>query len=181
MKAVAEFFRWNFEILEAGVLPERCFYGKEWKCPIRRKLAADKVRLFGRYRASFGGMKTDLKARVECHGLRSSYASTVMCDACLALQPFPGAFRDPRRRPFLYTDFRAVSRWRTTGGLGEGMRASPYRCIPGFHADLALFDTMHCGPIGVWRNIGAAVVVDKVRRGELRYCGEARALADLRL
>jgi hypothetical protein len=180
-KAVAEFFRWNYEILEAGFLPERGFYNEVWNCSIRRQMAEKKTRLLGIYRASFGGWKGDLKARVECHCLRSSYAATQMCDACLALQPFPGAYMDPRRRPFLYTDFRPEAMWRSTGGRGEGMRASPWRVVPGFHEELVHFDVMHIAPIGVWRNLAAAVVVDKLRRGELRFVGDARALADLRL
>jgi hypothetical protein len=122
----------------------------------------------------------DLKARKECHFCRCSFQSMQMCDCCKALQPFPSVVKDRLRRPYLFTDFRATAAWRTSDGQGENLRFSPWKDVPGWSPDLVHFDVMHILPHGVWRNLNAAVVLDMLRRGELRHVGSARALQEMR-
>ena len=167
MEAVALFFAWNFKILRDGILPSHGFYQEPWACQYRRKLAEDRTPLFGPYRACFGGWKGDLKARKECHFCKAGYQSKNVCDSCAA------------RRPFLYTNLRPDAPWRASPG--ENMRNSPWHCVPGFDELLVHYDIMHVGPLGIWRNLCAAVVLDMLRRGQLRYLTATRALADLRL
>ena len=45
--------------------------------------------------------------------------------------------------------------------------------------EMVLFDLMHIGPLGIFRNLCAAVIIDFLQRGKLRHVNEALALRQL--
>lgn len=173
MQTVAAYFGWCFQVAQNGLPPKTGFYCEPWPAgTYRQLLAASGAPLLGGFRGCFAGFKADLKARKESHFFNRSYTSLKCCDTCSATQPFPSAVANPISRSLLYSDFSPHARWRGTNEdnseyLRKCADPSPWHVVPGFHKDLLLYDLMHVGPLGIWRDIVAALLIDMITRGEL--------------
>jgi hypothetical protein len=103
MERLAAYMAWNFEVALSGECPTVGYRGEE---------LPEQGRLMGEYKAAYVFFKCDMKARVECHQFAHNYASTFVCDCCLATQPFPAALNNERLRVLLYTDTSPSAQWR---------------------------------------------------------------------
>ena len=104
-KAVVDAIAWESTNLLEGVKQMVDQYGCAWK--------QGGTQIAGDWRAGFNAWCGDWKERVLSHNFQKrNYESTLCCDSCLAVRPFP---RTPQSwLPWLYTDFRLDAPWTTT-------------------------------------------------------------------
>jgi hypothetical protein len=184
MRVMAAFVAWNFQVLQDGRGPKVGFYGEPLDGVRAALIDQD---LMGPYKACCSGCKADLKARREAHFFAQNYNTSRVCERCHATQPFKNVMRSPALKRLLYTDLSADAPWRGTrisheqyvAAISDPSEVSPWFVIPGMRLEMVFFDLMHVGPLGIFRNLCAAVVTDFVERGELRNINDGLSLRQL--
>ena len=170
MKVMAKYLAWNFEVLAAGVVPNRGFYGEE--------LQTKEGLLMDGWTACCTGWKGDLKARKEAHFFQQHYQSTFLCERCYATQAFPNVMKSAWKRALLFTNFgpnalRHRFRVQHVNYMASAAEKSPWLVhVPGLHLTTIFFDMMHVAHLGILRNLVAAMCLDFADR-------EAIALPEL--
>ena len=173
MRTIPMFIAWCCDVCAHGFAPPHDFYGDPWpKGSVMERLHLESIPLFGPWRAIFAGLKADLKARKELNFMSRSYLHVHMCDECEAVQPFPSVMRSKALRRFLYTDVSVDAAWRGSRQtheqyLARARTVSPWIVVPGFRRELLYWDLMHIGPLGVYRDIIAATILDLLARDRL--------------
>jgi hypothetical protein len=116
----------------------------------------------GPYKAVFAGFKSDLKARKESHLFKDHYSCKKVCDSCGATQAFPSVMKDKTARELLYTNFALDAKWRGTmvshfDYVMSSGKKSPWMEVKEFHKDMIVYDLMHLGALGVWRQLAVTL------------------------
>jgi hypothetical protein len=151
---------WQQAVWTSGVFPEVGHDGQP--------LSGERVKLANQrmlWRSAFIGLRTDSKARKECHNFHRWYGATYCCDLCLCTQPFPNAdaaltmldlSRDAEyaRTMFSHEQYLAYERVR-----------SPWCHVPGWRLECCYFDLLHVLHLGVCKQSNASCIAEMLESG----------------
>ena len=108
-----------------------------------------------------------------------------ICQDCPATQAFPSVLEDPELRKNLFTNMSPEADFRCHPISHESYVASATEVSPwveeidGFRKENIFHDHLHIGPLGFYRNLGAATCIDFLERGELPHLETDTALRHL--
>lgn len=163
---VAEFAAYMYFWLALGVHPTHGFYKEKFDPESDRGKKAG-TPFAGGFRFVFCGKKGDSKARMESNLFARHYQTTLLCEECCAVQPFPRAPKE-----LTYMDARATAKHRLTKVshemyMANAKEVSPWSVVLGWRLELEFRDTMHAGPLGLLRDLIASGLNDLLEEGSL--------------
>jgi hypothetical protein len=165
MAEVAKVFGWSISCAERGELPRRGFYGEQFESKERLKTAGDSIP-YG-LRGCYFGFKADLKARKESHLFTRYYQCTLLCDLCLAMQPYKKSDPELNYKQFyedaLYTGTFVSHDWH----VANDDPPSPWCVVPGYNHVNNFLDLLHNLYLGAGRDIIATTIKDMFTLGLL--------------
>ena len=169
---ILRFVAWSLKWAGQGLGPPCAFYGEQFKDGSYGGSLADKP-LAGGWRLCFAGASMDLKAKRDTGRFMHHWQGRYICEQCCACMPGKAKDSVPA---LTYRDFWPSAFWRQTCldheayvelCRCEGQALSPWAQIPGWRLELALFDWMHTGPLGLARDVVASALCSMIRDGVL--------------
>ena len=161
LRKLTEVIAWDLSVLAAGRMPAVGMDGEALPAPMQAHAAQP---VAGPWRAAFGGIKHDTKARKELHMFLRSYAHTACCDSCFAEQHSASSWRRPH---LLFHDFSADAGWRATMldhtaylRVTPPEALSPWALVPGWKLELCFHDVLHVLHLGILRDACASALVE---------------------
>ena len=120
---IARYLSWEVTVLMGGRHPCRGFYDED--------LGGNEEYIAEGFLATYIGFKGDRKNRKELHVFTRNYASTYICDRCMACKLQKSAVRE-----FNFGNFGSTAGWRRTMishdfYIAFEQRVSPHAQIPG--------------------------------------------------
>lgn len=163
---VCRFLSWSLDHAARGVHPEVGFYGDAFS-GFRATMQGTPL-MHDCFRAVLAGIKSDTKMKVQMHAFSRFWACTMLCERCMAMQPF----RRAGGSELSFGDLRMTATWRRTmishqTYLLTEPQISPWNQVAGFHLEVIWRDIMHTLYQGVGQDLAASLIFSMLEEGQL--------------